>query len=120
MPFICGSVEVALADGEQEILPGISVTTVSGHTPYQQLLEVETQYGKTVFVSDLFPMKAHGPLPYVMSYDIEPLKTTSEKKKLLERAIAEDLVFWFYHDPDHHLGRAVKNGNRYALEALVN
>ena len=38
-------------------------------------------------------------MPYVMCYDIRPLKTLKEKKKLLERSAEKNYYLYFEHDP---------------------
>ncbi|KAA9325934.1 MBL fold metallo-hydrolase [Hymenobacter busanensis] len=71
---------------------------VDGHTE-QMMLPVVTYKGRTLaFVADLIPSAGHLPLPYVMSYDVRPLQTLSEKELLLERAAAENWVLVFEHD----------------------
>ncbi|MGI8633925.1 MAG: MBL fold metallo-hydrolase, partial [Segetibacter sp.] len=40
----------------------------------------------------------HLPLPYVMSYDMFPLKTLHEKKAFLQEALEKDYVLFFEHD----------------------
>ncbi|MCI0564723.1 MAG: hypothetical protein MN733_40160, partial [Nitrososphaera sp.] len=37
--------------------------------------------------------------PYVMAYDVRPLVTIEEKKKVLGRAYEEKWVLFFEHDP---------------------
>jgi glyoxylase-like metal-dependent hydrolase (beta-lactamase superfamily II) len=39
-------------DGEQEILPGISVHKVGGHTAGMQIISVQTRHGRAVVASD--------------------------------------------------------------------
>ncbi|GAA4385564.1 MBL fold metallo-hydrolase [Hymenobacter koreensis] len=71
---------------------------VNGHTE-QMMLPVMEYKGRTlVFTADLIPSAGHLPLPYVMSYDVRPLQTLSEKEQLLERAAAENWVLVFEHD----------------------
>lgn len=71
---------------------------VNGHTE-QMMLPVMEYKGRTlVFTADLIPSVGHLPLPYVMSYDVRPLQTLSEKEQLLERAAAENWVLVFEHD----------------------
>ena len=38
-------------------------------------------------------------MPYIMSYDIRPLDTLSEKQQLLEQAAEEGHILFFEHDP---------------------
>lgn len=91
--------QLYLVDGEQEILPGISVLTVDGHTEAQQLVKVTGEEGSLVFVADLLPTTAHVRPVWVMAYDIRPLVSIAEKKEFLRRAAAERWTLFFEHDP---------------------
>ena len=50
-------------------------------------------------VGMVFASVGHIPMPYVMSYDMFPLKTLKEKKKFLEEAVQNDYILFFEHDP---------------------
>ena len=52
-----------------------------------------------VFCADLIPSLAHVPVPYVMGYDVRPLLTMDEKTHLLNRAVDENWLLLFDHDP---------------------
>jgi hypothetical protein len=52
-----------------------------------------------VFTADLIPSAGHLPIPYVMGYDVRPLKTMEEKKHFLEEALRENYLLMFEHDP---------------------
>jgi hypothetical protein len=56
--------------------------------------------GKTIlYMADMLPSVGHIPMPYVMSYDMFPLKTLKEKKKYLEEAVQNDYILFLEHDP---------------------
>jgi hypothetical protein len=50
-------------------------------------------------MADMLPSVGHIPMPYVMSYDMFPLKTLKEKKKYLEEAVQNDYILFLEHDP---------------------
>jgi hypothetical protein len=55
--------------------------------------------GRTLaYMADLLPSVGHIPLPYVMSYDMRPLVTLSEKEAVLRRAADENWVLLLEHD----------------------
>jgi glyoxylase-like metal-dependent hydrolase (beta-lactamase superfamily II) len=72
-----------------------------GHT--EKMMVPVLQYkGRTLaYMADLLPSTAHIPLPYVMSYDVRPLVTMSEKEAVLRRAAAENWVLLLEHDATH-------------------
>jgi glyoxylase-like metal-dependent hydrolase (beta-lactamase superfamily II) len=72
-----------------------------GHTE-KMMVPVMHYKGRTLaYMADLLPSVAHLPLPYVMSYDVRPLVTLSEKEAVLHRAAAENWVLLLEHDPLH-------------------
>jgi glyoxylase-like metal-dependent hydrolase (beta-lactamase superfamily II) len=102
---LAGSGRLELVDGHEEILPGLRLTPVSGHTPGMQVPEFHTDRGTLVFLADLIPSVAHVHLPWVAGFDLNPLLTLSEKRQLLSRAVADDYLLVLQHDPDHEACR---------------
>ncbi|KAB2923472.1 MAG: MBL fold metallo-hydrolase [Bacteroidetes bacterium] len=87
-------------EGEQELFPGISVLVCNGHTTAQQLPKITDGSTTLLFLCDLVPTASHIPFPYVMGYDLRPLTTLEEKKRILPRAEKEGWVLFFEHDPE--------------------
>ncbi|MCS7213615.1 MAG: hypothetical protein NZ927_05290 [Candidatus Calescibacterium sp.] len=55
-----------------------------------------------------------------MSYDIQPLVTIEEKKKILKRAVEEGWILFFEHDPFSDCA-TVKVGRKYIeIETRLN
>ncbi|MBC7829259.1 MAG: MBL fold metallo-hydrolase [Chitinophagaceae bacterium] len=77
----------------------ISIRTVYGHTESMMLPEIKYKDRTIIYMADLLPSLGHLPLPYVMAYDIEPLKTLKEKQGFLNEAAKEDYILFFEHDP---------------------
>ena len=50
-------------------------------------------------MADLLPSVGHLPIPYVMAYDMFPLTTLNEKKIFLKRALENEYILYFEHDP---------------------
>jgi len=69
-----------------------------GHTDAMMLPQLDYKGKTIVYTADLLPSTGHIPLPYVMSYDMFPLKTLAEKKLFLEEAAANDYVLYLEHD----------------------
>lgn len=79
----------------------ISVQFVYGHTDAMMLPRISYKGKTIVFMADLLPSVAHLPIPYVMAYDMFPLKTLSEKKDFLDEAQRNEYILFFEHDPVH-------------------
>lgn len=77
----------------------VSIRFAFGHTDAMMLPQINENGRTYVYMADLLPAAAHVPLPYVMAYDMFPLKTLEEKKSFLEEAVDHDYVLIFEHDP---------------------
>ena len=88
-----------LVEGEFEIFPGIELIVCNGHTDSQQLPKISDGKTTMLFCCDLIPTTSHIPWPYVMAYDVRPLVTIEEKKKILTRAYEEKWILFLEHDP---------------------
>lgn len=108
-----------LLEGDQEIAEGISVVTVHGHTPGQQLVRVTAAGQTLLYCGDLIPTAAHIPLPWIMSYDLYPLRTLEEKKRILPRAVQEGWILFFEHDPSIIAARVIQDGKGYRIGEVV-
>jgi glyoxylase-like metal-dependent hydrolase (beta-lactamase superfamily II) len=108
-----------LLRGDEQVLPGISVRLTPGHVPFHQAVIVSDGGETTVFVADLFPTTAHLPLPWIMGYDLEPLRTLESKRALLAEAVAHQWRLVFEHDPRVASGRPVQAGKDVELEDLT-
>lgn len=104
--------------GTTEILPGVWCLPTGGHTPGHQVVLVESEGRKAVFLADLAPTRHHLPLPYIMAYDLEPLITLQARKALYPRMIREEWLLVFEHERHPTLG-FLREGERHPVfEAL--
>lgn len=89
---------IETADGD-EWLPDIRIRYVKGHTDSMMLPQISCGDKTILFCADLVPSAAHVSLPWVMAYDMRPLDTLAEKRKLLSEAVANNWLLFFEHDP---------------------
>ena len=89
---------LSLHDGAWSLAPGIDLVTVHGHTPGQQLVKVSDGKQTLFYCGDLFPTSAHLPIPFVMSYDLDPVLAMKEKEEIIEQAYREHWLLFFEHD----------------------
>jgi len=105
-----------LADGEQTLDAHLSLLLAPGHTPYLHVPLIKTGEHTIAFLSDLVPTASHVPFPYIMGYDLEPLRTLESKKRILSMAAREGWRLVFEHDAAMPLGVLQEQGGR--LRAL--
>ena len=86
-------------DGETELVPGVSVVVTEGHTRHHQSIKIESEGQIAFYLGDLIPTVSHLPLPYIMGYDLYPLQTLETKRWVLDRALNENWLLVFEHDP---------------------
>lgn len=104
-----------LLDDAVNVFPQMRLFLAHGHTMFQQLPIISDGRSTVMFCGDLFPMSAHVPVPYVMAYDIQPLKTMEEKKQILASAAEEGWILFFEHDPSIRMGRIARDDKGYRL-----
>jgi glyoxylase-like metal-dependent hydrolase (beta-lactamase superfamily II) len=104
-----------LVEGEAELVPGIRVLPTPGHVPFHQSVLIESGGETLCFLGDVVPTAAHLPLPWIMGYDVEPLRTLESKRTLLARAEAEGWLLVFEHDAAVAFGRTRHDGRAYTL-----
>ncbi|HUF36029.1 MAG TPA: MBL fold metallo-hydrolase [Gemmatimonadales bacterium] len=108
-----------LVEGDVEVLPGISVRLTPGHVPFHQAVLVRDRGETAAFVADLIPTAAHLPLPWIMGYDLEPLRTLESKRRLLRDAVEGAWRIVFEHDPRIASGVAVAEGKGLGLHDVM-
>lgn len=108
-----------LVEGDVDVLPGISVRLTPGHVPFHQSVLVQDQGETAVFLGDVMPTAAHLPLPWIMGYDLEPLRTLESKRALLNEAADRSWRFVFEHDPTVAFGRVRREGKDVSLADVV-
>ncbi|HSE30398.1 MAG TPA: MBL fold metallo-hydrolase [Pyrinomonadaceae bacterium] len=104
--------QLEVKDGDYQVVPGLRMQTEPGHNRSMQCWRLD-RGDQTVFgFADLVPMRAHLRLPWIMGYDLFPMETLEAKKRLLPKAVEENWLCVFYHDPDAPLCRLVMEGDK--------
>lgn len=104
--------------GDGEILPGIRVEVVPGHTRNLQCVRIESQGSLAYFISDLVPTASHLAYPWIMSFDLYPLETLENKKRILPDLAREEALVVFPHDPVVPWLRLVETGGRIGTQPV--
>jgi len=92
--------QMELLRGDREIVPGVSVRVLPGHTYHMQAVIV-TSVGKTAcYISDLIPTAAHIDLTWVMAFDLSPLDTINSRERYYGEALPGKWLTVFTHGAD--------------------
>jgi glyoxylase-like metal-dependent hydrolase (beta-lactamase superfamily II) len=97
----------------------IEVIVVDGHSEGMMLPLITYKNRKILFAADLFPSPHHIALPWIMGYDMQPLKTLAEKKAILERAVTEDWLIYFEHDAQVEMCNLVKTDKGITVKDIL-
>jgi glyoxylase-like metal-dependent hydrolase (beta-lactamase superfamily II) len=110
--------QLELKDDAYEVVPGLTLETVPGHSRTMQCARLR-RGGRTLFgFADLVPTRAHVDLAWVMGYDLFPVETVEAKRRLLPLAAREGWLCLFYHDPEAPLARVAEEGGRFRAAGL--
>ena len=98
--------------GDARVEDRIEVLLAPGHTPFLHVPVIRTGEHTIAFLADLVPTASHVPFPYIMGYDLEPLRTIESKKRILGMAAREGWRLVFEHDDDMPLGVLADHGGK--------
>lgn len=99
---------VVLHDGDSEVVPGVRVLPLLGHTWGQQGVVWADEHGTLCYPADLLPTVHHAHPAASLGYDMLPYDTMLTKRALLARAEAEDWRLVLDHEPGECVVRARK------------
>ena len=96
--------------GEQEILPGLAVWPMVGHTWGQQAVRFDDGEGIVCFPGDVMPTVHHASPAFNMGYDMLPHQNMLSKQKLLSQAAAEGWRVVLDHEPGRPVVTVASDG----------
>lgn len=103
---------------QKEFDDEIEFIVIHGHTFSQQMVKISDSSNTLVYCCDLLPTSTHVPIPYVMGYDLQPLATIQEKKNLYPKAIEENWILFFEHDPEIAAATITQADKSFALNNI--
>jgi len=116
---IAESGKLELFDGPFSLIPGFDVRIYNGHTAGQAIPFIKVGDKTVVFMADTTPTAAHVPLPYIMSYDTQPLISLSEKEDFLLEAAENNYILFFEHDAYHECCTLEKTEKGIKVKAVM-
>ena len=106
-------------DGESEIFPGIGFKILNGHTSALQCPVITDGTTTLFYCADLMPTTSHVNLAWIMAYDLRPLVTLEEKKRILNQAVDESWILFFEHDPVTEAARVMRTEKGIVIDTSV-
>jgi glyoxylase-like metal-dependent hydrolase (beta-lactamase superfamily II) len=114
-PLADGNQVVEFLSGDAEVLPGVHVRHVGGHTPGSQVLILRSGELAVAVTGDLVCQTPHLRVPWTMSADLEPLRVLEQKARLFEEAERHRWLLVLSHEPDQPAGY-LEEGGRWRPE----
>jgi glyoxylase-like metal-dependent hydrolase (beta-lactamase superfamily II) len=109
---------MVLLEGPSQVVPGIETILTPGHCPGHQSVLIRSGGETACFLADVMPTMAHLPLPWIMGYDVEPLRTLESKRALLARAAEERWLLVSTHDARTPWGTLAQGAKGPVLEEV--
>jgi glyoxylase-like metal-dependent hydrolase (beta-lactamase superfamily II) len=106
-------------EGDTELVPGVELVRVQGHTPEMQCVRLSGGGRSAFFFADLVPTTAHLPLAWIMGYDLFPLSTLEYKKQWIPKVAREGTLALFAHDASTSAAWLREDGDRVRAEPAV-
>jgi glyoxylase-like metal-dependent hydrolase (beta-lactamase superfamily II) len=108
------------AEGERELLPGVTAVPTGGHSAGHQAIVVRgtgTGARTLAFFGDLCMRPWAANPRWVTAFDDFPLDSVLVKDSLFAQAADEGWIVALSHEKDHPIGRLVRDRDRYRYEA---
>jgi len=105
-------------EGMKEIVPGISMIQLKGHSEGVSLVKIESQGQGAVFWADVVPTRNHVHLPFIMAFDMNASDSWEVRNEWIPRATSENWIALLYHDPVAPIGKFIDTGKRFAFAEL--
>jgi glyoxylase-like metal-dependent hydrolase (beta-lactamase superfamily II) len=116
--YISGKIygNIKALSGSRRINGNISVINTGGHTEGHMVILFEVNSKKYMYGGDLFPSSFHIKPYYITAIDSYPIETLKMKKKLLKKAINENISLIFNHDNNHIMAKVYGSPEKPEIE----
>ena len=92
--------KIELHETECELINGVHIHFVYGHTPGQIIVTVHGDEKTLLYAADLTPIRANIKEAWIPAYDLLPLVSLEEKQAILGQALNGNWIIFYEHDID--------------------
>jgi glyoxylase-like metal-dependent hydrolase (beta-lactamase superfamily II) len=103
-PLADGKDLVEFLDGDAEVLPGVQLRHVGGHTPGSQVLVIRSGELACAVTGDLVCQTPHLRVPWNMAADLDPIRVLQQKAQLFDEAEKHRWLLVLSHETDEPAG----------------
>ena len=108
--------QLELLDGDTEIVPNVWLRVTGGHTEGHQMVFIDTDDQKVAYLGDLLPTHHHLPPNHITAWDVQPLESLKQKRRLITQAEKERWLLIFSHGVSLKGGYLAKRDGKLELE----
>jgi glyoxylase-like metal-dependent hydrolase (beta-lactamase superfamily II) len=103
---LADSRQLELVAGEAEVTPEVRILPAPGHTADHAIVEICSGGQTALYVGELaqHPVMLER-VAWISAFDVLPMVTLETKKRILERAVAEEALLICVHSPPPGIGR---------------
>ena len=106
-------------ESETEILPGIQAIFAPGHTPGQIALTVTSKVEQLLCISDVVLHPIHLEHPeWHAAVDLDPEQVETTRRRILEKAVAENALVLGFHFPFPGLGHVSQKADTWQWQPI--
>ncbi|HEY8767547.1 MAG TPA: MBL fold metallo-hydrolase [Dehalococcoidia bacterium] len=111
--------QVALIDGDADVLPGVRMTRAPGHTKDHVVVEIESGGDYGLYIGELsqHPVQLER-LAWISAFDILPVVSLETKKRFVEKSLEKDATLISVHHEYPGVGRLQMDGGKRKWQAL--
>src|SRR5690606_6198519 len=119
-----GQLHFITHNNAREFHPDIKIRYAFGHTDAMMMPQIQYKNKTILYMDDLLPSVGHIPLPYVMAYDMFPMKTLNEREAYWNEIVDGDYILFLEHDPVyacctlHRTDRGIRLKETFALHDI--
>ncbi len=103
---------IEAADGDIEVIPGLSAVVTGGHTRDHQIAILRGSGGCFAHLADIVPTRSHLRAAWNQAYDLDALRTMEQKAVYLRQAVRDRWWVGFAHDPQMFAARISESGGK--------
>jgi glyoxylase-like metal-dependent hydrolase (beta-lactamase superfamily II) len=85
-------------DDEHTVAPAISLFRTGGHTAGHVGVRIDAGGQHAMFIGEMLPTTSHRVLPWIMAYDLYPMETLEQKRKLFKECLQNNTLVLMNHD----------------------
>ena len=108
--------QLELLDGDMEVAPNVWLRLTGGHTKGHQMVFIDSDDHKVAYLGDVLPTHHHLPLNHITAWDVHPLDTLEQKRRLITQAEKERWLLIFSHGTSLKGGYLVRRDGKLELE----